>query len=770
MYSIVNSELYRLVIKYKMFCIAHWAAEWNRMGTLKIALAHGANPNQMRTWSRPPRTDKRSLRPIGSNILTGTALELDLAVRRHLVVVGLNHPPATPLRWHKVWFSSASLSTVSSAQMNLLSNHYLQAMRSFISNGTEQLQGNDHARLVGLPKPLDENFAFPENMSPTDMDRRDVKIGFVQLFRHWDTPLHIAALYNRVSVTEALLANGANVDCTATHVCSCVMYEMPTSVRRAHTGGNHIAAYTPLHVAICVQSFEVARVLVASGAERMAMMFTGNDDREWLSENPLHRALSNRPAYGFNYNFIKFLLDHGYAARIEERNHEGLTPLLIALHPIGDPAQVDAVKLLLRYDADPNNPGPCSPGSKFHGRPLMAGGGGGEWAAPALWATREGNFKLAELLLKRGADARARSSILGETMLYAACTATDYQVLVHKLPVKHHRMELLDALLAGDAASDLNIFDRGDRTQLMNLIIFKIFGQLAKHTGEWESKLFRAGADIMAGADMGKHTAFETMIDEVLETWVFKRVPLPSPTHVGDTMLAILKASRIDRHVYRPRAFLNQFWGHVGRTYHRCRAIPGWQGHLPHFSVVTYMLSALMKAGFSPEEVDRHGDTAMTSFLQWLLDTPQLATSDSKTHCHEGWLLPMIMALLQQHGAALQRRNNKGCTAFDYLKQMVNYDGEDEDLAILCRVMRRSVAIGMDAYGDMCFKFHPMKVFGGLSDNPTLQRLLNNRSSWLVCEHFCGQGHCSTWNRQCTCARTSFQTFAKCEGDCCPPR
>lgn len=772
MHFIVNAELYRLVIKHKIFYIVNWAAQQDRVDTLKIAFANGGNPNQTRISAYPPHFNRDNFRPVDGNLRIGPSLKLDLAVmQQNSEYRRARGVPALPLVWSHVWFSSARLSIANGPQLDLLSDHYLLLPNTIKSNNGGEFLGKNDTRLVQLSKPLDENFAFPENMSPADMGRREVKIGFLRLFRFWDSPLHLAALHNRSSVTKALLANGADMDCTSTNGnCNCYSSKMPTSMTIARSG-NHLAAYTPLHVAICMGNFRAAKVLVAHGAERMALMFTGNDERDWLSENPLHRALSTRAAYGFNYNFIEFLLDHGYAARIEERNHENLTPLLLALNRIGDPAKFDVVGLLLRYGADPNNPGPCSPASEFHQRPLPPGSG--DWEAPALWATREGHFPLATFLLNHGADVMARSSAVGDTMLFAACTATDHLVLTHNMPVKWQRMELLDAILANDIMKqDLNRFhDTKNFTPLTELIRFKIFRDPTNHTGHWETKVFGAGADIMAGVVEGKVTPFETMIIDVLDFWILRPSPTPRAVRIGDRILAILKASGINQHRYRPRAILNQLWGYVDRRY---RSVPTWFHDPPNIEIIPYILLAFLKAGFSPAEVDSHGDTAMTSFLQQLLKTPKWATRDSKAPCGQGWLLPMIMVMIQEHGAAIGNWNNKGYTAYDYLGQIVNYDGQDEDLVMLRRVMRRSVQPGLDVLGYRCFQFHHMALFGGLSGDTTLERIQGNESHWMPCEHFCrrycNESSAHPINQQCARGRSILQNFAECDGKCYNPR
>lgn len=362
MYFIVNHELHRLVVKHKTFFLVHWAAmEESRLNTLKFALAHGANPNQMRTSSDPLGTNINSFRPLGCDLQTRTHVDLDACVgikRREIIQRGLSNFSVAPtsLWWHQVWFSCTSLSTPSSAQMNLLMDHYRHVMARHTPQHSRPFFDNNETRLVALPAPLDDDFAFPETMPPVYMDRRDTKVSFVRLFQFWDTPLHIAAAHDHVSVTKALLANGGDVDCTATQACRCLRNAQLTSLTRP-TRGNLVVSYTPLHVTICMGSYRVPKVLVTSGANRMAMVFRSNGAREWLVETALHRALSSscRGDFSFNYNFIEFLLDQGYAARLEYRNFEGMTPLQIACLADYEPAKMDILRLLLRYGADPNS-------------------------------------------------------------------------------------------------------------------------------------------------------------------------------------------------------------------------------------------------------------------------------------------------------------------------------------------------------------------------------------------------------------------------------
>lgn len=761
MRSKLNKELYKLVIKYKTFHILHWATRRNQKTTLKIALANGANPNEMWTAGGVHEPRANHFRPAGWGL--NTAQKLDRAVLAQLGVIFCPYAqPQGSRNWVLGCFSSPSLSLPNAAHLQRLWHHYHNASTPAKEKDYETDDGNDDTRLEYLSGPLQDDVTFPENMSPTDMDQRIVKIGFLRLFRQWHHPLHVAALHDRTLITGPLLAHGADVDSTSVQVCSCPRNSMPSILAVSPTI-NCLVAYTPLHVAICSGNYKTAKLLVAHGAYRMAKVFSGSDNRAWLSDNALHEALSHRPRRnGFDYDFIEFLLSHGFAARIEERNHENLTPLLIACNVVDDSEREDVVKLLLYYGAQTENQGPCPSGSAFSG-PLS--NNPVELATPALWAARKGQFRLAKLLLDRGAHSMTKSSSMRVTMLHAVCSNASYS------SVPQDRIDLLDYLLARSTEKELNAFDATGCTPLTMLIRWKLHTEAQSYVSVMESKLFRKGANIMAGIELGKETPFEVLIQESLQwcTMYVGVIPIGARNDVGNKVLAALRVFRINQHPRRPTAFLNQFWGYLDRALRAVHHSYQITSKAIIYEMVSCVLHALIKAGFSPAEVDRHGDTAMTSFLKLLLDKPLFAVCDRYPFGDQGWLIQSIMALLQENGAALQVRNKEGYTAFDYLKKILEYDDGEVGPHVLPRVIGKQVQPGQDEHGNMCFKFHPNEhLFGSLGGGSTLQMIHQNPSNWLVCEHWC-RSYCGVFdgaNGQCGCARTRFQTLAKCEGDC----
>lgn len=762
MYERLNPELYKLVIKHRTFHILHWAAPRNQTATLKKALAHGADPNEMWTESSISEPRPNPFRPLGWGL--DTAQKLDRAVESQLVDLlwsGRHPQPQTPVDWMYTCFSSPSLSLPNMAHLLSLWHHRRNSVGLVNETDCEMDDGKDDTRLNDLSAPLNDVVTFPKNMSSTDMDSRTVKIGVVQLFRQFNHPLHLAARHDRTAVTAALLLHGADVDSLCIQVCSCFKNKMPSSVPFSPTR-NHLVAYTPLHVAICFRNYETAKFLVTRGARRMGKVFSGNDDRAWLSENALHTALSDYLwRYGINYDFVEFLLRHGYAARIEERNDENLTPLLIACNAINPLGRDDVVRLLLHSGAELENQGPCPPRTSFSGP--FPNGGAVEWATPALWAARKGQFRLAKLLLDHGADLNTKSSVMRVTMLHAVCSEKDDQA------VTQDRIDFLDYLLAKCTRKDLDTFDATGCTPLTMLIKWSFRAAAQPRLSVMESKLCTKGANMMAGIELGKVTPFETLIQESLSAPIaFHGMPGPgvTPGEVGNKVLAAMRLFRINQHPHRPTAFLNQFWGYMDRAV--CAAQRWHLFRTP--AVISCVLHGLIKAGFHPAEVDRHGDTAMTSFLRLLLDKPDLAVCDNNPSGTSAWFIQSIMALLQENGAALHVRNKEGYTAFGYLKKILEYDGDSLRHILLAQVVGHQVQPGQDEHGNMCFKFHPNKhLLGSLGGGSTLQTSHKNSSRWLVCEHWCRHycGSSGAANGQCGCARTPFQTPAKCQGDCC---
>lgn len=108
------------------------------------------------------------------------------------------------------------------------------------------------------------------------------------------TPLGLAAYFGTRAAAEVLLARGADL-----HL-------------RSRPKVSYVPENTPLHAALAGRNWEVAELLVASGADVNSL-----DSSGW---SPLHHA-----AYGGNKDMVALLLAHGAEVNGKERN--GRTPL-----------------------------------------------------------------------------------------------------------------------------------------------------------------------------------------------------------------------------------------------------------------------------------------------------------------------------------------------------------------------------------------------------------------------------------------------------------
>lgn len=812
LYKDVNAELYNLVIKHKTFHLVHWAAMRNRTGTLKIAFAKGADPSQMwtsATLKQPCLEIRDHFRPLGWGLDTTERL-VRAVWRQHLIVGNLPHhwgnlagfalPYANIglLSTPTGWFSSTSLSAMSEQQLKSLWRHYnswanyndgsalvraLQASQdssamtlsariyhivpvNWAGYADEQqnlpydpdLEAND-SRLNVLSSPPDDDFTFPTELSPKVMNKRETKLAYVRLFQYWHTPLHAAARLDSREAARVLLNNGADVDATSAGACTCSkeMLLPRAWMRSNETDVDEPVVVTPLHIAMCNRNYNTAKLLMEHGASRLAKLFRNDVYPHWTDENPLHASLHHwYMRQHFSLDFIEFVLNHGYAARIEERNNDDLTPLMLACDAREDPRQEEVMKLLVQYGADPNNMCAVAPRQLDEYDSLQMERYEIDRATPLIWAARQGDYRAAWVLLDLGANPMKVSSSLKSSALHAVCSpATSVRPCMF---AGEYQINLLDGLLAKATVKNVNQFDAAGNTPLMDVITWKFSGRLEVDTRNIESRLFKKGADILAGLGQGKTTPLEHAVQK--SVWCYHISYSQNDRRhsvIGDRMLYLLRASKVNYHSRRPRAFLNRFWDILDSV----EGLP-WTTHYNAPSV----LHALIRAGFSPRETDQNGDTAMISFLRHLRTRPKWATYNSKPLSIQQSLILSIIAVLQENGAALRTRNKNGLNAFDYLEIITEYNGARDEQFAFAQAIKALVKPGYDEHGNLVFKYHPTTVmFGALGGLDLPSQLRAQRSKWLFCEHWC-RVRCHAYVR-CECASGPSQTIADCSPHLC---
>ena len=170
------------------------------------------------------------------------------------------------------------------------------------------------------------------------------------------TPLHYAARSGHEKVVGLLLSRGADLCATD------------------HCGG------TPLHAA---RNSQIAEMLLQAGADPNAICFLRYFDEAlgWhFAGSPLNTA-------GNDIALIRILVGHG--AQLETSDH---ITSRTALHYAAARGNIDAVKALLEFDADPN--AMCE----------LVNYGTQNRMTPLHYAARQGHKEIVQALLKSGAQ------------------------------------------------------------------------------------------------------------------------------------------------------------------------------------------------------------------------------------------------------------------------------------------------------------------------------------------------------------------------------
>ncbi|XP_070184012.1 serine/threonine-protein phosphatase 6 regulatory ankyrin repeat subunit C-like [Littorina saxatilis] len=193
-----------------------------------------------------------------------------------------------------------------------------------------------------------------------------------------ETPLHLAAKYSNTGgrgdtggLIRLLIRSGADVDAV-------------TSLEE-----------TALHLAALVGDALFASVLLSEGADVRRKDSAGN--------TPLHKACERIVSpEAQRVRTVRVLLSGG--ARPDEVNRHGLTPLHALLLHRDDNIDLDVVRVLVSYKADPNR----LTGSGEH---------------PLLLAVQNGLFALAGALVEKGSDPKVADEKDGKTPMHYACKA-----------------------------------------------------------------------------------------------------------------------------------------------------------------------------------------------------------------------------------------------------------------------------------------------------------------------------------------------------------
>ncbi len=193
------------------------------------------------------------------------------------------------------------------------------------------------------------------------------------------TLLHLAAVYNRKTVAEALVANGADID------------------------AKRKEGETPLILAASKGHQEMVEMLIANGADVNA--------RESLGYTPLYWAI-----IGDHWKVAELLIASG--AAVDTKSYDGRMPL----HAVARKGEKAMAELLIANGADVNsqdNKGitPLHKAGKEMAKLLIAKGADirrtdGDGNSPLHSASKTGNEEIVELLIAAGADSTSTEADL----------------------------------------------------------------------------------------------------------------------------------------------------------------------------------------------------------------------------------------------------------------------------------------------------------------------------------------------------------------------
>ena len=215
------------------------------------------------------------------------------------------------------------------------------------------------------------------------------------------TPLHLAALSNSLDVAKQLIERGADVNANEENGETPLFYAAMANAldvakllidRGSDVNAKTDSGSTPLRSAAWGNSLETAKLLIERGAD-----VNPKTSSNWT---PLHNA----SRYNYSPDVAKLLLDHG--ADVNAKNSDGETPL----HQPAWFKNHDVAKLLLDHGADVN-----------------AKDSDGETPLHVAARSFRNPLDVAKLLLDRGADVNAKDND-GETPLLSAARYNSHYV------------------------------------------------------------------------------------------------------------------------------------------------------------------------------------------------------------------------------------------------------------------------------------------------------------------------------------------------------
>ncbi|KAK0621793.1 ankyrin repeat-containing domain protein, partial [Bombardia bombarda] len=427
LYSTVNSILYKRAVSRDDAWPLAWAAHCGVAGTLRKALAAGANPNheftdgmRLDVWMKTAAARQTNTDNEDSDVWESDN-EYESNVEWLPETDDSDHN-ATPNITHPT-------STSSSHQWDHILND--SDRDSDVSMDEPDTQPSDAASST-----LDEN--DHEQSVDAQSDMQDT------ILRRFN-PIHLAARRGHNHIIEILLDHGASVNRFSERLCGCRRLYGLLNAAECPQREDWAPSWSPLHIAICHSRSDTAKLLLSRKASYMMEVPTdyGGSPHQYHSATALHHAAARGLV-----DVVQYLLHNAIQSIVDVRDEKTLTPFYYAYanrrwdttvpYLLGLGANIDVdTKLFLPYST----------------------------ITPLGEACRLGNFADADRLIDLGADVTrgyiATSSGRGLTPLHMCCMPSARPVGEITLPRVYEeegrgasRMRTIQKLVTGGAPLD----------------------------------------------------------------------------------------------------------------------------------------------------------------------------------------------------------------------------------------------------------------------------------------------------------------------------
>ncbi|KAK3361237.1 ankyrin repeat-containing domain protein [Lasiosphaeria ovina] len=337
LYSTVNPILYERAVSQGDAWPLAWAAHCGVVGTLRMALAAGADPHHqfmdglaIDEWKRSNTAARQAVAEDEENELWETdnegesnlewSPEAETEDSTHPATIDLFDPPSDadpPGMWVPFFTDSDQDSDIS---MDEVMEEEESTEPSDAASST--LDEHDHSR-------------FSDPYMPNMVLRRF-------------NPLHLAARGGHNDIIEVLLDHGAPINCFSECFCECTrLYGLLNAAECPQTD-DFPPSWSALHVAICHSRSDTAKLLLSRGASYMMEQPTDYAETPYLDHNAT--ALHHAAAHGLA-DLVKYLLDKGIQAVVDVRDDKTLTPFY---HAYAGRRWDSTVPLLLELGANIN--------------------------------------------------------------------------------------------------------------------------------------------------------------------------------------------------------------------------------------------------------------------------------------------------------------------------------------------------------------------------------------------------------------------------------